>query len=176
MLIGFTGPAGVGKDEAARQLRLVLSNYSAYAFAKPIKDALAAMGFPEPATRAEKEAIIPNLGVSWRQLAQTLGTEWGRNNVRPDLWLWLAKEQYAKHHNLMVTDVRFENEAAWVREVGGLMVHVYGRETTVSGQEATHASEAGITILAGSYLLPNRGGLAELRQQVQLLAEHIREL
>jgi hypothetical protein len=176
MLIGFTGPAGVGKDEAARQLGLALGNYSRYAFAKPIKDALAAMGFPEPATRAEKEAIIPNLGVSWRHMAQTLGTEWGRNSVRPDLWLWLAKEQYAEHRNLMVTDVRFENEAAWVREVGGLMVHVYGRETTVTGQEATHASEAGVAILAGAYLLPNTGGRAELRNQVMLLAEHIREL
>ena len=176
MLVGFTGPAGVGKDEAARQLRLALSYYSAYAFAKPIKDALAAMGFPEPATRAEKEAIIPNLGVSWRHMAQTLGTEWGRNSVRSDLWLWLAKEQYANHRNLLITDVRFENEAAWVREVGGLMVHVYGRETTVAGQEATHSSEAGVAILTGAYLLPNRGGRAELRQQVQLLAEHIREL
>lgn len=176
MLIGFTGPAGVGKDEAARQLRLALSNYSAYAFAKPIKDALAAMGFPEPATRAEKEAIIPNLGVSWRHLAQTLGTEWGRNSVRSDLWLWLAKEQYANHRNLLITDVRFENEAAWVREVGGLMVHVYGRETTVIGQAATHSSEAGVSVQVGDYMLPNTAGLAELRSKVMLLAIHINEL
>lgn len=176
MLIGFTGPAGVGKDEAARQLGLALGNYSRYAFAKPIKDALAAMGFPEPATRAEKEAIIPNLGVSWRHMAQTLGTEWGRNSVRPDLWLWLAKEQYAEHRNLMVTDVRFENEAAWVREVGGLMVHVYGRETTVARQEAQHASEAGVTIRAGAYMLPNLYGLDDLGYQVRLLAARINEL
>lgn len=176
MLIGFTGPAGVGKDEAARRLNLLLPHYDTYAFAKPIKAALATLGFQEPKTREEKESLVPGLGSSYRRLAQTLGTEWGRDCIRPDFWLWLAKQRAAKQPNLLVTDVRFENEAVWIRESGGLMVHVEGRETTVTGQEATHASEAGIAVQAGAYLLPNFSGLTELDHQVRKLAIHITEL
>lgn len=176
MLIGFTGPAGVGKDEAARRLNLLLPHYDTYAFAKPIKAALAALGFQEPTTREEKESVIPDLGSSYRRLAQTLGTEWGRNCIRSDFWLWQAQQRAAKQPNLLITDVRFENEAAWIREVGGLMVHVYGRETTVARQEAQHASEAGVTIRAGAYMLPNLYGLDDLGYQVRLLAARINEL
>jgi hypothetical protein len=95
MLLGVTGRARVGKDTFGRHL---VENYSfehAY-FAKPLKNMLTALGFPESQyqTTEEKEAVIPDIGRSYRYLAQTIGTEWGRNLVHPDIWLLMMARKW----------------------------------------------------------------------------------
>jgi hypothetical protein len=57
-----------------------------------------------------KEAVHPELGVSPRHLMVTLGTEWGRDAVHPDLWvrIWAASLPEAAH--VVAEDVRFPNE------------------------------------------------------------------
>ena len=169
-LVGLTGPAGVGKDTVAGFL-----GWPTFAFAKTLKLMLAAAGLPEPATREDKEAIIPELGFSWRQAAQTLGTEWGRG-LNPDLWLLLAK-RYALNSGytvLVITDVRFENEAQLVRE-HGCLIHVSGRETTASGAAAAHASEEGVAVGLSDWGIANSGTLEELRETVESLKEELRK-
>lgn len=146
MIIGITGKAGSGKDTVADFL-CVERGYSKYSWAAPIKAALAAMGFPEPTDRDLKEAVIPGLGVSWRHLAQTLGTEWGRKQVHPDLWVMLAAHRMTER--TVVADVRFENEAAMIREKGGFILHLVGRQADLGGH-AGHESESGVQYARGS--------------------------
>lgn len=156
MLIGFTGPAGSGKDTCGAYL-IEHHGYKRLSFAAPIYDALEAMGFGRPDTQEQKEAMIPWLGVSWRHLAQTLGTEWGRERVHPNLWLGLAlkKVQANPHLKFVITDVRFENEALMVREAGGRVVHLEGRKHEGTLQ---HASEEGIQRLAQDVVVHNDVG------------------
>jgi hypothetical protein len=158
VLVGITGRAGVGKDTLAGFL-----GYPTDHFAATLKAMLAAAGLPEPATREAKEAIIPGLGFSWRQAAQTLGTEWGRA-LNPDLWvLLLARRCGASGRPVVtITDVRFENEAALIRK-HGILCHVDGRETTVQGATADHASEAGVRREGGDYCIINAGTLPDLK-------------
>lgn len=141
-IYGFAGPAGSGKDTAASAL--YPKGFEKLSFAQPLKNALRVMGFPEPSTQEAKEVIIPWVGLSWRHLAQTLGTEWGRKMIHPDLWAKIAMRSLDPNGKYVVTDVRFENEATAIREVGGLIIHLEGRKADMTSHTAVHASETGI--------------------------------
>lgn len=173
-LIGLTGKAGSGKDTVGT---ILCRSYNMYpsAFASPLKSALRAMGFPEPEDRNAKEAVIPGFAFSWRELAQTLGTEWGRARD-PDLWLKLcmAKADDTINnlgHKVVITDVRFENEAAAIRERGGQIWHITGREGQMFGATKAHASEAGVQVAKGDKVIVNSGTLVELADLVDELME-----
>lgn len=168
-LIGLTGRAGAGKDTVAEML-----GYERYAFAQPLKTMLAVIGFPEP-PRAQKEDLIPGFVFSWRRAAQTLGTEWGRN-LQSDIWLALAKRyhQNVKADFLVITDVRFHNEASWIRERGTL-VHVRGRNATLELTAQQHASELELPFEDGDYVINNSGSLNMLRTYAHSLWGYIGE-
>lgn len=155
-LIGICGAAGHGKDTLAEGLAKI-DVYAVYHFADPIKNALNAMFGWGPAhwnNRDWKEQKLDWLDASPRELAQTLGTEWGREIVHPSLWLKIAQQKWKRiggtavvntksdgkiaAMGLIIPDVRFPNEAAWIKEAGGILfkVHRPGVESV-----AQHASE-----------------------------------
>jgi len=171
-LIGLAGKAGVGKDTAAIHIETT-HHYNRYAFAMPIKWALSVMGFKQSEYDIDgiKDRVIPEFGVSYRKLAQTLGTEWGRA-AHPDFWLLLAKRHYRNglkpgQVGMVVSDVRFENEADWIRAAGGLMIHIDGparREIAKDGNN--HASEVGVERKQGDVIVTNYGDMFNLFQQL----------
>ena len=69
MIFGISGPAGSGKDTLAIWLTEHYS-FKKLAFADGLKAGLAAMGFPEPANRADKENFSPGFDFTWREAAQ----------------------------------------------------------------------------------------------------------
>lgn len=162
-IIGLTGPAGVGKDTVASVLAGV---YTRYAFAGPLKIALSCLNLFEPRTRAAKEVLLPGKPYSYRTAAQTLGTEWARR-LDPDFWLKLADEKTVHLRKVVFTDVRFNNEADWVRTRGGVIWHVTGRATTVTGEAAAHASEVAVDFKDGDWTLDNSGTLEDLTSNTQ---------
>lgn len=161
MWIGITGKAGSGKDTVGRWF--VAKGFTQASFARPLKAALAAMGFPEPANRDDKEMPVAGLTCSWRHLAQTLGTEW-RNLVDPDLWIKLAQQNPAT--KVVWTDVRFDAEAQMIRNRGGFIIHLSGRQAWL-GSAAAHSSEAGVEFKEGDVYIPNTGSLPDLYAKVQ---------
>lgn len=173
-LVGLAGPAGVGKNTVADLLESKRLHYS---FAGPLKAMLAAIELYEPSNRADKEKLIPSLGFSWRQAAQTLGTEWGRA-LHPELWLLLAKREREMraglgHEFMILTDVRFENEAQWIRE-NGTLVHVFGRKADL-GDRAGHISENELFVYAEDLKLYNGGDLRALKTAVEDLGSELRQ-
>ena len=167
-IIGFTGPAGAGKDLAAS---MVPGGYR-IAFADPLYQGLATMlGIPEGLLRARstKEATFGDFGRSPRELLQTLGTDWGRKLVAPDVWLRVAYSRWHKafrdgHSVIVVPDVRFENEARLIRSKGGevWLIHRPGVEPV-----AAHESEAGLPLRLIDRLIVNSGTIDQLRQRVE---------
>lgn len=137
-IIGLTGFAGSGKDTAAQFLDEALSarqkKVRRMAFADPIRAGLNAMGVPMHymTERSLKETAVPGFsGASYRKLAQTLGTEWGRVHMGRDFWVNLVEQRLlalADLHRmpqvLIMTDVRFQSEADWIKLNGGILVHV----------------------------------------------------
>ena len=170
-LIGLTGPAGAGKDTVAAILAREY-DFMRMSFASPIKDALVALFGLDRAqlTGAAKEATVDWIGKSPRQLMQTLGTEWGRQLVRDDLWIRHAERRLQYYHQIssrvVITDVRFENEAAWLRRRGGHLWHVLRNERA---QVNPHASEGGVQFdaEAGDDIIDNNHGLEQLADEVR---------
>lgn len=157
-LIGIAGRAGSGKDTAGSHL-VEQHGFQQYAFADPIRAMLGALGaFPaaDLINRDTKEVVIDWLGKSPRQMAQTLGTEWGRELVHPQLWILMAQRRWdaAKFagHSLVVTDVRFENEVEWIKAQGG---HVIVLDRCGTESVSAHASEQLNFSVFADWFIPN---------------------
>jgi len=151
-IIGLTGPAGSGKD-TVRQMLEQNHHCTGLAFADPMRAMLAPLldlcgvGNEWMAQRELKELPIPGLGQSYRVLAQRLGTEWGRS-IDPDFWVKVAAASMAEVMNIkgpdtvfVISDVRFDNEAQWVKDHGGVIWHIH---RPASQAVAAHQSENGI--------------------------------
>lgn len=163
MLIGITGSAGSGKDTFAKYF-IDNHNFTRYSLADPIKRMIdAGFGtFPEVwEDREAKEQDIDWLGKSPRYLAQTLGTEWGRKLVHPDLWLLLAEEELGYRQNMIIPDVRFDNEAAWIEKNGGILVKIIGGKAPPA-DNAGHASEQGVNRRFITKIVRNTGTIEHL--------------
>jgi hypothetical protein len=167
-LIGLAGPARSGKDTVAGMLKDAYEAKSV-AFADPLRAGLGAMfGFgPEHFNGPLKEVPVEPYGKSYRYMAQTLGTEWGRKLIHEDLWVLIAYEKIKKIHaagcHAVVTDVRFDNEAEFVRSKGGVVWHIYRPDAP---KVNTHASEAGVTFVEGDMTIANNGTLDHLMDEV----------
>lgn len=168
-LIGLTAPARAGKDTVGGILH---THFAAarVAFANPLRAALRAMipGLTDEHFFGNlKEVEIPWLGKSPRQMMQTLGTEWGRNLVHNELWLKIAEQTIDAHMNnllhVAVTDVRFENEAHFIRQKGGQVWHIQRGEAP---KVNAHASEAGVQFMQGDLIIDNNGTIADLEAKV----------
>lgn len=169
MIIGIAGKKGAGKSTVAE--RLEDHGFGGMAFATTLKKMVSVLlrGIGLSAAeirRAEldKEAIIPALGVSYRRLCQTLGTDWGRDMINPGLWLMCANRELLTSpiEHVVFDDVRFDNEADLIRQHGGLIIHVIRQSDQVDG----HASESGIELIDGDAVVGNNGSLEGLFSRV----------
>lgn len=167
-IIGLTGLAGTGKDSAALYLCQEYGFVQA-AFADPIRSM--ALLFLEEAgldhawvtERRLKEEPIDGLDVSARALMQTLGTEVGRA-LSPNLWikhlaLRLGLDNIPRstpiHDRIVISDVRFLNEAAWLlANMRGCLVRLH--RSTAAGVRP-HPSEQQVLDLPASVDLWNNG-------------------
>jgi hypothetical protein len=163
MLIAFTGRAGSGKSTAAQAL-VDRDGYIRCSFAQPIKDMVKAMGISYAEMTDAKIKNMPNPDYgdkSPRYIMQTLGTEWGRNMIDPDIWInvWRRKLPPRAIYNIVVDDCRFENEVQIVKTLGGIVIKVnrISANTTV-----THHSE----VVPGYYdgVINNEGDIANLKR------------
>lgn len=169
MIVGFAGKKQSGKSTAAESL--AKAGYTRYSFAYPLRamadHMLKLLGF-DYADRceihADKEGLIQPLGVSIRHVLQTLGTEWGRQLIHPDLWVMCA-EHYLNSvdDDVVIDDVRFENEASLIRRMHGVVIHL--RRPGLIDNDA-HASEAGIEMHADDVIVYNHGSPYLLRDDV----------
>jgi len=151
-LIGVHGPLNGGKDTVANYYQAKFPDrFARYAFARPIKQACTVLfGFTseQMEDRTLKEQDDAFWGFSPRKAMQKLGTEYGRDMLRDDVWIKRAELELEKNKKigkgLIITDVRFENEAKWIRSVPNAIIiylHVPGLQKDA---RYAHASEAGI--------------------------------
>jgi hypothetical protein len=138
--IAFTGLALAGKTTCANHLRSRYG-YGILTFAAPLKRMLATL------VQIHDKDATPYIlcGRTVREAMQTLGTEWGRQLIGDDIWLRAAREeveriQLSGARGIACDDVRFDNEARLVRELGGRVVWL-GRPGLKAME---HVSERGI--------------------------------
>lgn len=173
-LIGIHGPLESGKDTVAQ---LIISRfpllYTQYAFAWPIKKACQVMfGFTEKDMndRVLKERVHPVWGITPRKAMQLLGTEYGRNMIRKDIWIIRAKMEMDKNkeqgYGTVISDVRFDNEAELIHEQKGILIHIDRPDLDTSSEKYNHESEQGIKRMDGDIIIINDGTLEDLQNTV----------
>lgn len=175
-LIGLVGYAGTGKD-TVRALLESEHGFTGLAFADPIRAMLRTLftstGLDEKHIdeRDHKEAPIEDLlteqPVTYRQMAQTLGTEWGRN-LSPDFWLQIAGAHIANQRRrgeraFVISDVRFVNEGRWIKDACGELWRVHRPGVA---PVRPHASEAEIEHIECDRLIDNSTTLDDLWTRV----------
>ena len=119
MILGLTGYSSAGKDTVADYL-VKEHGFTRLAFADKVRDLAKhlnpSLGYPE----MPLSTILENLG--WdeakqipdvRQYLQTLGTSC-REVLGSDVWIQAMAESHAKR--IVITDVRFVNEAEWLTD------------------------------------------------------------
>lgn len=180
VLIGLTGLAGAGKDTVAQALTKHWTaaghSWDVMAFADPIRAMCRAFlrhaGIDEPedylTDRQLKEAVIPEVGTSYRHLAQTLGTEWGQQCIGRSVWIKLLESRLSAAWrrgvtHVAITDARFPVEADWLRTQGGVIWRVER-----PGIEAVrpHVSETEMRGIRAHQVIGNDGTIDDLVKAV----------
>ena len=179
MLIGISGKLGSGKDEIAKSAIKDGFGYR-IAFADQVKDLVincfnlnkdlvyGSQKDKETLTHVRWDTInIPmsllikyrNVAIdpkqvylSIREILQIVGTDMMRS-FDPNVWINLAfnnMEKTDKH--VIITDVRFKNEAKAIEDAGGIIV----RLTRNIDAPSTHPSEVEMDYYDFSYILDNK--------------------
>lgn len=131
-IIGLAGYAGSGKDALADML-VSLDGFERRAFADPMKDFLVKLNplvWRNGIGMNTLENIVKDEGwdkaKKWpevRELLQRLGTEAGRAVLGEDIWVnALFEKPIIKP--LVISDVRFENEARAIKSRGGIIIRI----------------------------------------------------
>ena len=158
MIIGIAGFQGSGKDTIADYLQNIYG-FKRDSFAATLKDAVAAVfGWDRELlegrtteSRAWREQVdpwwadrlnMPNL--TPRLVLQKWGTEVARKSWHDDTWIASLENKLNKAHNdIVITDVRFPNEIAAVRNAGGIVIRVV-RGPEPSWYETALAANSGV--------------------------------
>ena len=162
-LIGISGKAGVGKDTLGKYL---CDRYRClhYYFAKPLKEGAKVMFALTDEQIANKEKVIEPWGISPRKIYQLLGTEVGRG-IDVDIWVKNA-EMFVKKNagwTVVVTDVRFDNEALWIHNRGGVVINIVRDKDYIV--ENKHSSEGGLKPENIDFTVYNNGTKEEMYEQ-----------
>lgn len=127
MIIGFTGKKGAGKNHAAYFIQQEIEGALVTAFADPLREVCSTifgLSARDMTDRDAKETKLERYPFeSPRQIMQKVGTDCVRA-IYPDAWVESLKHRVKGHSTVLVPDVRFENEVAAIRELGGKVVRI----------------------------------------------------
>jgi hypothetical protein len=193
MLIGLTGAAGAGKDSVAAIL--CAAQWRSAAFADALRvEITEAFGIDQRllTERRHKESSTPQLAAgmasnaNWLRWASVNGhsliqprsprwvmQSWGsfRRQHDPQYWVkhvtyWARFQQQYQPMDLVVTDVRYPNEAQALRDLSGHIVRVHRPDTApLAPETARHDSEHHGAIEASAEI-HNDGPLQALHAEV----------
>ena len=174
-LIGLYSPSPQsGKTVVANELQQ--RGWMLVSFAGPLKRMLgvflSSAGYDSVQIQSllyeDKEKRLPEFGVSTRHLLQTIGTEWGRECISPDVWVdvWRANvmQWLEGGVNVVVDDMRFPNEWDVIKSLGGECWYITRPRT--EKYETEHASEGALDNHGFDRRLTNNSTLADLQNQV----------
>lgn len=174
-VIGFCGKAGCGKGTVSNIVQEIRSEQFFMGDATvrifPMAQALKDIATNQFGWDGEKDD-------KGRRLLQTLGTECGRMYGGENFWVNKWQEEvdrclkYTDYNWCKPTlpivicdDVRFDNEAQHIKDIGGHIVHIWGRAYDM-GENNNHESEKGISKDLVDHILINDKNMNTLKADV----------
>lgn len=169
VLIGLMGYKHAGKDTFADYL-VQKYGFQKYAFADPVKQICKIMFRLEQEQLDDptaKETLDRRWGMTPRQMMQRVGTDMVRRVWDDDFWVRNMDMRVQQDHpgRVVVSDVRFQNEAEWVRQNKGILVRVVdGRQN----HDDTHASETEqLSIQEDVCIVNAKKGVAQFHHEIE---------
>jgi hypothetical protein len=173
-IVAILGVAGSGKTLVARHL-VEAYGFQRTRFAGPLKNMLkVGLGLTDEQVdgNAKMEPLEALGGATPRHLMQSLGHEWGRRMIHPDLWATAWKRSTQDLEGLIVADdLRYPNEAQAVRDLGGVIWRVY--RPGLATME--HGSERAQNKITEDALINNATSIADMIKSVDFLAHRLIE-
>lgn len=187
MIIGLTGYARVGKNEAANGL--VPLGWEIHAFADKLREVLYTLNpmvepgvqraFGTEAQPARLRDIIDQY--DWngykqtpyngeiRRLIQTMGTECGRGLLGQNVWVDATLKDYWASCQWIIPDVRFPNEVNAIEALGGTVIRV---SKPGVGPLNNHESETALE--SSAFLdLSNDGSVDDLHTKMRYYVKYM---
>ncbi len=205
LLLGFSGPAGSGKDTCAA----VLSRYGfrSIAFADALRAEVAEAWRIDArmlTDRVTKEWDIPALAIancassafvlrmrelgedtlvarSPRWVMQRWGTEYRRHVHGHGYWTnavrrWVGRQRGVRAQRLCITDVRFDDELAVLEDMGGHQVVVHRPEiTTALARNTQQHCSEHVAVRATSPVVHNDGDMEHLHAELMRVVGELSE-
>lgn len=115
-LVGLCGYARAGKDTAAANM----PGWQRMAFADALKEDL------QPLLKSQLHIDPISADAEQKAIIRPLLVEWGRTarRVVPDFWIKRLWRRLPADGDVVISDVRYLNEARAVLEAGGIVVYV----------------------------------------------------
>ena len=179
MIIGLLGAKRHGKDTVADYL-VEAHGFTKITFATPLKECCGAMfGFTDEQLYGDlKDTVDESWGITPRDTFKFIGTDLVREHIHkllPDIgnnfWVESLKRTQLsdKTKNYVISDVRFQNEVDFVKEMGGTVIKII-RPNMPTPDE--HITEAGIYSVTGfDDVVMNDGTIAELHEKISCLLQ-----
>lgn len=177
MIIGLSGYANAGKDSVA-QILVEKFGYKRMAFADAIRDILYTL---DPLTNngLHVKSVVDDYGwdiakqdIEIRRLLQVLGTEVGRNVFGDDVWVDVLISKLEPMDKVVITDVRFQNEAREIHNLAGVLWRI-NRDGVSAVNE--HISETQMDQYLFDEIVDNDGSLEDLENTIINLIENNNE-
>lgn len=186
-LIGLSGKKRAGKDTAAATL-ISSFGFQRYAFADPLKKA--ALDLDPLILFEQDEGYLMPRGGTWEPAYERLGSVVNRlgweqakeirevrrtlqnygvaiRQLQPDFWIRTTLGRaLATPRPVVITDVRFPNEAAAIETAGGVVIRI---ERPGLESDDTHASETALDDYYFEHVLHNDGTVEDLAAKVEAL-------
>jgi hypothetical protein len=176
LLIGLTGKKKSGKSTCADYLQ-IRHEFKTFEFASALKEVVKYvynLSDEQVHDTVLKETVDPRYNVTPRELLQVVGTDCFRDTVKGKLpnisinsiWIHRTETEILKYkdvQNIVVTDVRFPDEAELIKKHGGIIINI--SRTVAEDQNYTnHASET--QNIQSDYTIQNDGNMEDLKQSI----------
>jgi hypothetical protein len=176
MLIGISGKKFSGKDEAAKMICLMTDhNWKIRKFSDSLKVMVSHLLkdydflIRWEQDRDYRDEFLPAWGMTRREILQKVGTDAMRNNFHQNVWVISALADYKPElDNILITDVRFPNEADHIKKLGGIVVRLDRPGTKTDNHESETALD---NYKDFDHVIKNNGTLFQFQDKIYRFVE-----
>lgn len=201
MLIGISGKIGSGKDTVAELIvhhfkgldsttytcSEVTRPWDVRRFAARLKETVAMLTHTSIAnnyTREGKQKVPAGFSYTLGELQQKVGTAL-REHISDNVWITTTLSDFFDSNtnnvktrpNVIVTDVRYHNEAEAILNLGGILIRVNGDPTgcrKYDKRDMEHPSETQLDDFAGfTWVIENDSTIESLTKKVKAVVDQI---